>query len=274
MADPWFEVAIREHANKHGPSGDGWNISMVLDRLRQHDPASASDTQDIELHTSRRHPFLVEENLQESRRHERSQDERLAALEHGEAGLETEMKKAMADIDTLMGILSGISSDASSLSDDFKNLEGQLQAAQSAAANNQPVDLTNAILTARNAQAALDAVVQSAASVGAAPAPAPASAGGDTSGGASDPTAQSTSAAAGGSSDPTAQSTSTAAGASDPTAQSTSTAAPTDQNGEVAAADTPAASADASGATGGDGTGTAASGDGTSGASGGDGQPA
>lgn len=36
MADdkmPWWEKAIRDHAEKHGPSGGGWNISMLLERL-------------------------------------------------------------------------------------------------------------------------------------------------------------------------------------------------------------------------------------------------
>jgi hypothetical protein len=31
---PWWEKAIRDHETEHGPSGDAWNISAVLERLR------------------------------------------------------------------------------------------------------------------------------------------------------------------------------------------------------------------------------------------------
>jgi outer membrane murein-binding lipoprotein Lpp len=95
---------------------------------------------------------------------------RVTALEERMHNSERRMKEAMADIDTLTTILNGIASDAAALGPDFKALEAQLQAAQDAANNNQPVDLTQAILTARNAQSALDAIVQAAST----PAPTPA----------------------------------------------------------------------------------------------------
>lgn len=30
---PWFDKAIRDHTDEHGPSGGAWNISMILERL-------------------------------------------------------------------------------------------------------------------------------------------------------------------------------------------------------------------------------------------------
>lgn len=121
------------------------------------------------IHTSRREPPHEMKHP-----HPHTTEERLDKLE-------TEMKKTMADIDTLTGILNAIAADAAAIGPDMKNIEAELQAAQEAAANNQPVDLTNAILLARNAQASLDAIVQSAGgSAPQEPAPAPA----DTSGGA------------------------------------------------------------------------------------------
>lgn len=35
MTELWFEQAIRSHAEKHGPDGEAWNISMILDVLRK-----------------------------------------------------------------------------------------------------------------------------------------------------------------------------------------------------------------------------------------------
>lgn len=35
---PWWERAVREHCEEHGPSGGAWNISMILDRLRSSAP--------------------------------------------------------------------------------------------------------------------------------------------------------------------------------------------------------------------------------------------
>lgn len=34
----WFDKAIREHMEEHGPSGGAWNISMVLERLHRAAP--------------------------------------------------------------------------------------------------------------------------------------------------------------------------------------------------------------------------------------------
>lgn len=45
---PWFEKAIRDYADAHGPSGGGWNISAILQCLwsayRQLDTAVETDT--------------------------------------------------------------------------------------------------------------------------------------------------------------------------------------------------------------------------------------
>lgn len=235
--------------------------NMFPDRMKE-----PGITRHYNLHSSRRHPFLEDENRQESRRHERSQDQRLEALEHRDDNLDKEMKQAMADIDELNSILGGIVSDASTLGDDFKNLEAQLQAAQTAAANNQPIDLTNAILTARSAQSALDAIVQSAAAVGVSPAPAPAPSGGDTSGASGGDTSG---AAGGDTSGASGGDTSEAGG--DPTGgvSGGDTSGATGDASGATGGDTSGALGDASGGTGGDTSG-AASGDGTSGASGGD----
>jgi hypothetical protein len=34
----WFERAVREHEEAHGPSGAAWNLSAVLDCLRRAEP--------------------------------------------------------------------------------------------------------------------------------------------------------------------------------------------------------------------------------------------
>ena len=41
-AQLWFERAIRQHADEHGPSGGGWNISMILERLHRAHETGAS----------------------------------------------------------------------------------------------------------------------------------------------------------------------------------------------------------------------------------------
>lgn len=33
LASDWFDKAIRDHCDEHGPSGGAWNISMILERL-------------------------------------------------------------------------------------------------------------------------------------------------------------------------------------------------------------------------------------------------
>jgi hypothetical protein len=163
--------------------GDLHHIQAVLDRIEEfkffklQNPSRMKDpgiTHDI-VHTSRR------ELPNEMKPHHPTTDERLTTLEK-------EMDKTMADINDLQTALDGIAADAAALGPEMKDLEAALQAAQEAAANNQPVDLTQAILTARNAQAALDAIVASAGgSASPAPAPAPTDAGGtDTSGSGAD----------------------------------------------------------------------------------------
>ena len=37
--DEWFDQAIRAHEAEHGPSGDAWNISAILDRLHRSAPS-------------------------------------------------------------------------------------------------------------------------------------------------------------------------------------------------------------------------------------------
>lgn len=39
----WYDKAIRDHEKEHGPSGGGWNISMILQRLHAAAPRPASD---------------------------------------------------------------------------------------------------------------------------------------------------------------------------------------------------------------------------------------
>jgi predicted component of type VI protein secretion system len=39
----WAETAIRDFAEKHGPSGPAWNISAILDCLRRPSPSTVTD---------------------------------------------------------------------------------------------------------------------------------------------------------------------------------------------------------------------------------------
>ena len=39
---PWFERAIRQHADEHGPSGGAWNISSMLELLHRARETGAS----------------------------------------------------------------------------------------------------------------------------------------------------------------------------------------------------------------------------------------
>jgi hypothetical protein len=164
--DPHHEQAIWERLNEFLEFKQRFPDRMKEPGITHH----------IELRGDRREPVHIcipenredahemshDENLHRGRRHESPIEERVEALEHREDSIERKMKKAMADIDTLTTIIQGIADDAAKLGPDFKNLEAELQAAQEAAANNQPIDLTNAILLARSAQEALDGIVQAA----------------------------------------------------------------------------------------------------------------
>lgn len=84
--------------------------------------------------------------------------------------LDRKLNIIMAQIDDLNTALNGIATDVTQVVSDHADLISQLQAAQAAAAANQPVDLTTAIASAQAIKTTLDGIASTVAA--AAPAPA------------------------------------------------------------------------------------------------------